>query len=398
MDLVGDERAQSIQVGAVLLFAVLIVAYSTYIAFVVPDQNREVEFNHNQQVQRDMIDVRNTLLETYTGGNDGYAEVALGTNFPARLAALNPPPPSGSLYTTPEEPITIRKNGPSGTEITDDACPGTNVGTRFLEYSPEYSVYDRAGTLRYESSFLVHDFGDSSVTLTDQTLVRGDRIQIIPITNGFNVGGSRTVAVEPQAGLLDTTEVSNPVVTLPTRASEQTWERLLDGEVDPSNVAVSGGEVTLTLSGAYTIECGPVGVGAVPPSGDRGGGVDEINPASPGDITLEDETFNKPTVTLKFNNTAGTNNITEARINFYDSQTGNTPTEGVIRKAGEADSATLQIGGQFKTLDPKIELAGDGAITNIEIRFNNSPNNKDWFILTAKLETGETALYFVSLS
>ena len=396
MTFTGDERAQSVQVGAVLLFGVLIIAFSSYQAFAVPEQNREVEFNHNQQVQRDMIDVRNTLLETYTGGNDGYAEVALGTSFPARVAAINPPRPSGSLYTTPAEPITIEEGG---TDKTDEVCPGSPVQTRFIEYTPEYSAYDGAGTIRYESSFLLHDFGDSSVALTDQTLVRGDQIQIVPITNDFNTGGSQTVAVEPRAGRLDTTGVTDPTITLPTRASEDTWERLLDGEVDPSNIDVSGGEVTLTLTGDYTIECGPVGVGETPPSGARDGGTNEINPASPGDITLEGETFNKQTVTLEFNNTGGTNNITEARINFYESNTGNSPTEGGIREEGAgSDSATLDIGGNFETLTPKIELTGGNTVTNVEIEFNNNPNQQDWLILSLKLETGETALYFVSLS
>ncbi|MFC6976212.1 hypothetical protein ACFQL1_18425 [Halomicroarcula sp. GCM10025709] len=62
MEFVGDERSQSIQVGAVLLFAVLIIAFSTYQAFVVPDQNRQIEFNHNQEVQQQLQDLRNAIV------------------------------------------------------------------------------------------------------------------------------------------------------------------------------------------------------------------------------------------------------------------------------------------------------------------------------------------------
>ena len=399
MTFTGDERAQSVQVGAVLLFGVLIIAFSSYQAFAVPDQNREVEFNHNQEVQRDMIDVRNTLLETYTGGNDGYAEVALGTNFPARVAAINPPRPSGSLYTTSAEPITIEEGG---TDKTDEVCPGSPVQTRFLEYSPDYSVYDGAGTIRYESSFLLHDFGDRSVPLTDQTLVRGDEIQIVPLTNDFNTGGSQTVAVEPRAGRLDTTELNDPVVTLPTRAREETWKQLLEDEDGVVDITVIDDEVTIEFSGTYTIECGPVGVGETPSGQARGSGSDgsaEPNPASPGDITLVDESYSNgdKTVTLEFSNTGNTNNFTEARINFYNSGTGGkAPTEGYIRESGAAQT-TLEIGDPLKPLNAKIELTGNDTPTPVEIEFNNSPQGKDWFILTLELETGETALYFVSL-
>ena len=57
-----DDRGQSIQIGAVLLFGALIVALAGYQAFVVPQQNERVEFAHSQTVQDDMQDLRNALV------------------------------------------------------------------------------------------------------------------------------------------------------------------------------------------------------------------------------------------------------------------------------------------------------------------------------------------------
>jgi len=324
MELAGDERAQSIQIGAVLLFGVLLISFSTYQAFIIPNQNKQVEFNHNQQVQRDMVEVRNTLLDTYNGGEDGYAEVTLGTTFPPRLLALNPPSASGSLSTTDPRPIIVEDR--SGTDITTQVCPGDSVETQFLEYTPSYSTYRGAGTLRYENSVLLHAFTDESVQLAGQTLVRGDRLQIIPLTGTTSVSGTQTVAVEPRAGVLDTSQREVGDVTLPTRTSESRWKQLLDGQVDPGNITVTNGadgsNVTITLDEELTVECGPVGLGESPASGSRSVRDDIINPAAPGDIQLVSEVRSGADMTLTFNNTAGVNNITEARINFYERQGG----------------------------------------------------------------------------
>jgi len=58
----GDDRGQAIQIGAVLLFGILIISFSSYQAFVVPNQNEQVEFNHNQRVQGQLQDVRNAIV------------------------------------------------------------------------------------------------------------------------------------------------------------------------------------------------------------------------------------------------------------------------------------------------------------------------------------------------
>ncbi|MDZ7746206.1 MAG: hypothetical protein U5K28_06720 [Halobacteriales archaeon] len=51
----GDTRGQSVQVGVIILFAFAIIAFTSYQAVVVPQQNQQVEFDHNQEVQSDMV-------------------------------------------------------------------------------------------------------------------------------------------------------------------------------------------------------------------------------------------------------------------------------------------------------------------------------------------------------
>lgn len=413
MDFRGDGRGQSIQVGAIILFGVLIITFATYQAFVVPNQNQQVEFNHNQRVQGDMVEVRNSILTTKTTGEDGYAAVELGTEFTPRLIALNPPSPSGSLYTTERRPIVVEDRG-TGDTITTDVCPGGDVQTRFIEYSPNYAEFRNPGTFRYENSLLYKDFGNNdTVRLSSQQFVQGDTVQIVPLRGSFNRGGSGTIAVEPKAGLVDTSQREDVNVTVPTQLSESRWEDALSGQVAPENVTVTEGpggrNLTVALSGNFQVDCGPVGFGESPPSGERGGGGGDgdstgINPAAPGDVKLEDETLVDKTnseVALTFNNTGDSNNITEARISFYSSKNQEPTRANLSEGVGASEpSTTLEIRDALEPLSQDIELTGRST-TDVTLDFSNpdkaDPNlsNEDWFVFEIKLETGERATYFV---
>ncbi len=393
----SDERAQAMQVGFILIFAVLLGLFVMHQAVIVPNQNAGVEFNHNQRVQGDMLDLRNAILTTKASGTDGFVRMELGTRYPARLIAVNPAPASGTIETTDSRPIVVEQGG---TDITDQVCPGSDFSTQSIEYTPDYSAYQHDATLRYENSLLYHDFGDAVVLLSNQQLVRGNTVQLVPVQRSFSESGTGAVSIDTKAGRLDSATESDINVTVPTQLSEANWEEALEGEVDPSNVTVSGPSgdrnLTLTLSGAYQISCGPVGLGETPPAGPRATGVNEINPADPGDITLVGESRSGNTVTLFFNNTAGTNNFTEGRINFYEAQTGNTPTEGTVQLQ-DGSTQTLNVSGDWESFDPAIELEGNGTTTNVSIEFDGNVNPNDWFVVSFKLESGETGLYFVSL-
>lgn len=51
----SGQRGQAIQLGAPLLFAILIISPSLFQTFVVPSQNGEIEFRHNEQVRSQLI-------------------------------------------------------------------------------------------------------------------------------------------------------------------------------------------------------------------------------------------------------------------------------------------------------------------------------------------------------
>jgi hypothetical protein len=398
MDRRGGDRGQSVQIGVVVLFGVLVIVFSIYQAFVVPNQNQQIEFNHNQRVQGDMVELRNAVLTTETTGQDGYVTVELGTEFPPRLVALNPPPPTGTLYTTDRRPVVVRERA-TGADVTTEVCPGSEIRTRFVEYSPDYTEFANPGTIRYENSLVYTAFEDDAVVrLSGQEFVRDGTVRIIPIRRSFNRGGSGTVPVEPKAGPVETSRLTDVNVTVPTGLSERRWEDALAGQVPPGNVSVTDGpggrNLTVALSGAYRLTCGSVGFGGNPPSGQRGGDPAEINPAAPGDVRLESSTASGSTVTLTFNNTGGTTSFVGGRINFYRSTGGSRTPEYANVTVDDTERASLFVERGYESFSPTIELAG-GATTDVTFSFDRGGGGQAWFVTTLELESGETALYFV---
>ncbi|MFC7076431.1 hypothetical protein [Haloarcula halophila] len=245
MEFLGEERAQSVQVGAVLLFGILIIAFSTYQAFVVPDQNREVEFNHNQEVQQQLQDLRNSIVSVPGTSSTEAVSVQLGTRYPSRLLALNPGPSSGTLRTdgTETDDINVTIDNASATGETGDYWTGTqprryNTGT--VVYSPNYNLYDAPDTF-YENSVAFNQFRTGNITLSEQTVVNGRSISLVALngTLSRSSSGSTTVDVRPVSHSERTITVTNDSATTNvsvsflTRIPESTWEtELLAAEID----------------------------------------------------------------------------------------------------------------------------------------------------------------------
>ena len=51
----SDERGVSEVLGAILVFGILVVLLATIQTQAIPAANEQVEFNHNQEVQSDLV-------------------------------------------------------------------------------------------------------------------------------------------------------------------------------------------------------------------------------------------------------------------------------------------------------------------------------------------------------
>jgi len=253
----GDDRGQSVVVGAVILFGFLVVAMSTYQATVVPQQNSQAEFGHEQTVRDDFVGVRDAVVTTGTTGETIPASVKLGTRFPDRTLFVNPPPAVGRIETGEPRNVTLNvsradfsANVPESDETRDGwpttAATNGNYTTKTLVYTPQYRAYDGGpANVTLESAHVLARYDDgTTVNLTQSPLlVSGSRVTLFLLRGNLTESGVDDVTVEPSAvsPVSDRVQVSNFNVTVPTTLSAGQFESVLsrDTQIDVENVTVT---------------------------------------------------------------------------------------------------------------------------------------------------------------
>ncbi|GAB3674386.1 hypothetical protein [Halopiger thermotolerans] len=240
----GDDRAVTVQIGAILLLAILFSALALYQINVVPAENEAVEFDHNQQVQNELQEVRNAIRNV--GSADGFraTSVALGTRYPSRAMTINPPDPRGTLETTGQRPFTIanaslvgdyyRQTADGSKEPVDESEIVTTHNTTTIAYEPDYNEYQNAPTTRLEHSLAFNDFGKRSVPLrgVEQRLVSNDTLTVALLEGDLSesTSGAVTVDTETISGPSDPIELAadggNVTVSIPTD-QPQRWNETL---------------------------------------------------------------------------------------------------------------------------------------------------------------------------
>jgi len=247
MEFWGDDRGQSIQVGAILLFGILIIAMATYQTTVVPSQNKQVEFNQNQDVQDDMVNLRSGVIDAADSGNSESTVIKLGAQYPSRSLFINPPPPSGRLQSAgtsdPDINVTVSNAdtsvaGGGSAEDVGDFWNGTNrtFTTGAITYTPNYNNYRAAPETVYENTLVHNVQNDATIPRSEQILLDGKELTVFTIDGDLSRSGvaSRTVDINPTSSSDNVVQIENETanvtVTVPTRLSESAWRDLLDEE------------------------------------------------------------------------------------------------------------------------------------------------------------------------
>ncbi|MFC6889582.1 hypothetical protein [Halorubrum trueperi] len=280
----------SVQIGAVLLLGVLVILLAANQAAVVPAQNADVEAAHSERVQSDLLDARNAIVRAASSGNTRPVSVELGTEYPDRFAAVDPPPAGGALGPSDAsgnvslvgaEPI----DGNAASYWTENG-PMT-YDTAGVRYEPSYREYGSAPATVYENTVLYNDFGGgTTIPLSDQSIVDGRTISLIALQDPPERSGSRSVGVDVHAISPSSTEVRSvavrsetdgepPEITFPTGLGTEAWNDLLEDEIDDGHVeSVSVDEtsdeatITLATNVTYNVRTAAVTAGDDPDSPD----------------------------------------------------------------------------------------------------------------------------------
>ncbi|MCL9813021.1 LamG-like jellyroll fold domain-containing protein [Natranaeroarchaeum aerophilus] len=266
-----DTRGQAIQIGALLLFAALIVAAAGYQAGIVPDQNSEIEFNHNQQVHGEMVELRNAMLVASDRQSTQTRRVTLGTRYPERTLFVNPPPASGSLRTSDRQEIRFENA---------DSTGATTFTTRSIEYRPRYYEYRSAPTTVIEHGAVYNDHGTRVLAMTDTALIENGEISLVLVDGELSLAGDRVrqVSVDAASARSRTVPIQSAdgdefTLELPTRLSEEDWADT--GALDGHDFEVTDGVLRVTLDGerSYDLTIARLGFGG------------DIEPAEPAYLT-----------------------------------------------------------------------------------------------------------------
>ncbi|GGC46021.1 Ig-like domain-containing protein [Haloferax sulfurifontis] len=368
MDFRGDERAVTVQIGAVLLFGIIIISMSMYQATVVPNQNEQVEFLHNQEVHDQFESLRGAIIESSSETTARPSTVSLGTRYPSRTLFVNPGPVSGTLQTRELGSLTLTNVETGEAETSDYVNGGLTYETKSLEYRPNYNVLQSPPTTVYENTVAYNRFETGySGTLNDkQSLISGRTISLVVLQGNYSENGVGSATVDAQAISPATRTVSvtgnasgNVTISVPTELSVDEWRDLLaEGNDDyVHSVDRSGDSVVIEMQGeeggepvTYDLRVGAVGVGS---------GVDDppahyltvVDGASPRSIGSGD------TETLTFEVRDQYNNpVSGVSVNFsasgssasIDPERPTTDSEGRIRVTVTGDSAgTAEVLGSF---------------------------------------------------
>ncbi|MFB9806135.1 hypothetical protein ACFFQF_12860 [Haladaptatus pallidirubidus] len=240
----ADERAVTVQVGTVLLFATLIVAMSLYQATAIPSQNAEIEFRHSKQIQGQMQDVRNAVVRTGATGTSRPISVTLGTQYPSRMFFINPPPSSGTLRTANSGTVGIENvtaRSPETADYLDSSRTNLSFSTRSLVYEPNYNQYDNAPDTVLENAVVYNRANEGNATLTGQQLVHGRSITLVTLDGSLSESQSATMSIDPQALSPSTTEMrsipvrsngdGNVTIRVSTGLNEEKWNDLLANQM-----------------------------------------------------------------------------------------------------------------------------------------------------------------------
>ncbi|MWV39445.1 hypothetical protein [Natrialba sp. INN-245] len=297
----GGNRAVTVQIGAVLLLAILFSALALYQVNAVPAENEVVEIEHNQEVHDEMQDLRNAVRAVGAGGGSQPTTVTLGTQYPTRTLTANPPPPAGTLETSEAGSLEIENAEVSERvgEYDESQLEALVLGThdtRTLSYEPGYNEYRGAPTTRIEHSLAFNDFGDATVVLpgADQRLVDGDSITVVLLEGNLSATSTGSVTVDPVAdGPTDPVPIEResdgiPItITLPTETPAAWNETFADeSAVTVDSYDETAGALTIELTeNEYDLQVSRVAVGDGDP-GSEFGGVEDRAPSTGGDETL----------------------------------------------------------------------------------------------------------------
>ncbi|MES3517362.1 MAG: hypothetical protein PPP58_06845 [Natronomonas sp.] len=329
-------------------------------------------------------------------GQTRTTTLTLGTDYPTRLAALNPPPASGTVQTTEREEITVEIDG------EDDFT----AETRQLEYEANYNELQNAPTYRFDNTvaYQTFDQSDGSFAMSSQQLVSGSTLNLVPIRGEF--AESRTGAAEVEFQPLETETIEEDIgkVRIPSELSEDEWERLLEGDdVGVNDVGRDGDIIEIDFEDGEVDEVRnlPIGVGEIDPEengleereggldgGDNGFGEGEsgINPTDDAFALVDTNILSPDEIEFVLENRGDSDrSIEDVQFTVYFE-----PNDVQEQVTVDREGEVLELRGDFRSLNR--DSISPGERESIQLNFDD-PAQQALIGITVRDDDGQQALY-----
>jgi FlaG/FlaF family flagellin (archaellin) len=264
----SDERGVSEVLGAILVFGILVVLLGIIQTQAVPAQNQEVEFQHNLDVQGDLIEFQQTASDVTADGNERSVTFKSGTGYPSRLLFFNPPRVQGTVETSEQAEVTLENVEATNDEVNNyfedtNNGPGGNtltLDTRRLQYRVNYNELPSEPVSRYEYGFLYNYFEDEDeyIVQNNGNVIDGTTINLRFLAGDYSKtsGSEQSLNVQPVSAPARSVRVTgtagnNIFITLPTALDINVWQNEYGGAV--AGITPGPGDtVRIELDGSQT--------------------------------------------------------------------------------------------------------------------------------------------------
>lgn len=353
----NQDRGQSVVIGAVLVFGVVIISWSMYQGVVVPQENSRAEFDHNQRVQGELLNLRNSVLRTGATGVQQPESITVGTDYHSRTFAINFAVSGGRVTTREPAPnndntLYLQNARALDAETSDYLTGNLSFTTKSIVYSPFYTRYNNPPdtVIAGGTGAVFNVFADANLSIGDQLLINERTITIVTIDGHLTKaksgeGATVTVETEPLSVASRSVTITNQGsdrinITIPTRIdNEKAWnESTFESEFGDNGAVFeikrpSQNYISILLDKQqYTLRMMQVGVGQGTTAPDARYLTDVETPAS-----VIEETSTKLTLEVrdKYNNP-----VDGFQVNgSIETSAGGTGTEK-LSVVGESDNAS----------------------------------------------------------
>jgi hypothetical protein len=220
-----EERGVSVVIGAMLMLLVVAAMWGTIQAFLVPDWNKDVEYEHLNMVHDDMITFKSDVEDVALSGEPKSSDFRIGVRYPNRMFLANPGTGVAGALTSDNLSVSI--------VYTIDAPGNPTVNQTYNSNRISYEVQGTIDRPRlvYEHGVIIRDYGNASATTDEQSLIVGDEIYIPVLTGNLTASSSmetESIALKPLSQSYSRSRIKSVTITLNT-AYPQVWQQLLAG-------------------------------------------------------------------------------------------------------------------------------------------------------------------------